>query len=301
MLNASNITFNNSAPQEGDNITINATIFNIGGVSASNILVRFYDGNPSNGGTQIDADRTISLINAPGNFTVNATWIASLGQHEIFISVDPLNSITELSEQNNNASKNILIPIWSTIVGNVTGNLLLENLANLTIYSWYLNASFNGNLFAVDSDSIITWTNLTALGRNITGGNASNDWQELDNALNTTNYTDSINRTYTKDSVPLNMSSYAIFSSIIDNVSNANSTNSSNFLTGILWDMSDDIGTGPGVGQFNASEDVIFVTQMVGNTIGKYGNYDFEMRIPMQLKKYKEPDFSTVTFYVELK
>ncbi|MBI3027269.1 hypothetical protein HYY70_04080 [Candidatus Woesearchaeota archaeon] len=294
------ITFNSTSPVEDDNITVNATVFNIGSITATNVLVRFFDGDPGNGGNQIDTDKTISSLASLQNKTVNATFRISLGLHQIFVLVDPLSAIVEANESNNNASGNISVPIWHFATGNVTGNLLLRSIGNRTIFSWDITAATTGNLFVVDSDSSITWTNLTALGRNITGQNASNDWEELDRALNTSNsskYLDSINRTFTSNYVPINTTSFIVFARTIYNVSIANSTNSSNFVTGILWDQSDDTGDG----QYNGSEDVAFITEIERNLTGKYGVYDFELRIPSTLKRLKGPELSSVTFYVELR
>jgi hypothetical protein len=299
-LTTDDIVFNNTEPIEGGNVTINATIYNRGGISASNILIRVYDGDPGDGGTQIDTDRTITTIDTGDNATINVTWKALLGLHEIFVVIDPENTITELSETNNNASRNITIPLWHTVAGNITGNLLIQSLGNKTVFSWNVSAATSGNIFVIDSDSSVTWLNLTALGRNITGGNASNDWEELDTALNTTNLTDSINKTFLSNYVPRNLTSFGVLSYIIYNVSIVNSTNTSNFLTGILWDKSDD-QTGIGNGEYNGSEDVVFITEIQRNKVGSYGTYDFEIKVPSWLKNLKGPDYNSVTFYVELK
>ena len=97
--------------------------------------------------------------------------------------------------------------------------------------------------------------------------------------------------------MPLNVTSFVVFTDTIYNVSIVNSTNNTNFVTGILWDQSDETGDG----QFNGSEDVLFITEIKRNQLGRYGNYDFEIRVPSELKKYKGPDLNSVTFYVELK
>ena len=296
----SDVSFNNTSPVEGDNITINATIYNLGSVTASSVVVQFFDGDPGKGGSQIDGDIVITSLAGSQNTTINMTFAASLGLHEIFVLVDPSNAITESNESNNNASKNLTVPIWHTVAGNVTGNLLLESIGNRTVFRWDISAATAGNIFVIDTDSSITWTNLTALGRNVSGGNVNNDWEELDRALNTSNasrYPDSINSTFLLNYVPVNLTSFVVFGNTIYNVSVANSTNNSDFITGILWDKSDETGDG----QFNGSEDVVFVTEIRRNQTGRYGNYDFELRVPSLLKRYKGPDLGSVTFYVELR
>ena len=54
-------------------------------------------------------------------------------------------------------------------------------------------------------------------------------------------------------------------------------------------------------GEYNGSEDIVFVSEIKRNTQGAYGIYDFELRVPSELKKYKSPDLASVTFYVELR
>jgi len=293
------IFFNTSIFEEQANITVFANITNIGTASASSILVRFYEVIVGGSISQIDVDRTISTLAPSQNTTVNVTFRFSIGLHEIQVAIDPLGSIGEQNETNNNASVNITIPLNHFITGNITGALKIQNFANRTIYSWDTSQASSGTILVIDSDSSITWTNLTALGRNITGGNASNDWAELDSAINATNLTDSVNRSYTFNEVPIALSSYILFSRTVSNVSITNSTNSTSFVTGILWDMSDD-RPGSGNGQYNGSEDLIFVSQTNRTQLGKYGYYDFEVRVPSRLRQYKGPDMNQLTFYVEL-
>ena len=89
--------------------TISATIHNIGTADANNIIVQFFDGDPDAGGTQIGTDQIISGIAQDSSGTVQVTWTAIPGTHDIFVRVDPYNSISEASENNNQAHKPITI------------------------------------------------------------------------------------------------------------------------------------------------------------------------------------------------
>jgi len=89
--------------------TISATIHNIGTADASNIIVQFFDGDPDAGGTQIGTDQTISGIAHESTGTVQETWTAIPGTHDIFVRVDPYDSIQEANENNNQAHKPITI------------------------------------------------------------------------------------------------------------------------------------------------------------------------------------------------
>ena len=75
----------------------------------------------------------------------------------------------------------------------------------------------------------------------------------------------------------------------------SNSTNNTYFKTGILWDSSD---SNPG--EYNGSQDLVFVTKISPTTSGKYGISDFEMKIPSNLKQLVPPTDS-VSFYFELR
>ena len=103
---------------------------------------------------------------------------------------------------------------------------------------------------------------------------------------NITKYPDSINSTFVFEYVANNLSALVVFANSIENVSITNSTNNTNFYTGILWDKSDDSGDG----QFSGSEDIVFVTEIKRNQPGKFGDYDFEMRVPSLLPRYKQPN-----------
>ncbi len=294
-INGTEIDFNNTSPREGENITINAAIRNIGTADAGNVIVQFFDGDPDNGGTQIEGDKTINV--GYGSYVVtNVTWIAGIGTHYIFVKIDPYDSIIELDEDNNKANRSITISSWHTVYGRNVGDLVIRDLSNRTVFSWYVSNASSGNVFAADYDSSITWSNLTAIGRNISGSIMIDDFEEIDTVLNSTGYIDSVNRTYTVNSTSKNTASFIIFTSTIANISIANSTNTSNFITGILWDKSDDTNS-----QYNGTQDIVFASKINPDKQGKYGIYDYEIRVPSELKKYKTTNIQSVVFYAELR
>ena len=98
---------------------------------------------------------------------------------------------------------------------------------------------------------------MTAVGINITGKNATRDFEEIDGALNITGFTDSINNSFTYNGYGKNFDSFFVYSANITNVPIINSTNTSNFITGILWDNSD-INNG----EYNGTQDVVFITKI---------------------------------------
>ncbi len=109
-VTSADIALSKSMPQENETITITATVHNTGFDSASNIIVRFYLGDPAAGGTQIGADQVIAALSVGG--TAQASITASFtgtGGKTIFIVADPDNLISETSKADNKASARLWI------------------------------------------------------------------------------------------------------------------------------------------------------------------------------------------------
>lgn len=300
-INSGNITFSNSTPAESTQISINATVFNFGDSNATDVIVQFFENNYTLG-NQIGDNVTIN-VSGNSNTTTGVNWTVQMGTHNFFVVIDPnisLNgSINETNESNNVANNSINVSSWHIFYGNITGNLSLMDANNYSLLAWSVSNTSGSNVFVADYDSSIDFTSLLALGMNISGNYRSNDFEELDVVLNTTNYPDSINSTYTSGGAPKNNMSIIIFGVNITNIPWVNSTNSTNFKTGILWDYSDDNGDG----EFDQtdSEDVLFVTQANYLIPGKYGTYDYEIRVPANLRRQHLTDTSSVSFYAEIK
>ncbi len=297
-INSSGIKFSKENPIEGDSIMINATVHNLADKNETDVLIRFYEGNPDNGGIQINSDIIVN-ITALNNKTVNVSWTAKIGSFDFFVKVDPEDNIIESDENNNKANNSLSISSYHIYYGKTITNVLLDNAFNMTVFSWFNETNITGNIYVIDSDSSIDWTSLYAIGRNDTNGFQVNDWEEVDSLLNMTNLTDSINNTYILNSQPKNLTDFIVRGSTIYNVSFVNSTNSSDFITGIMWDRSDS-GTNTYYDE-NEMEDLVFVTKLNPNNEGKYGNYDYEIKIPANLRKYRVPNnYDSVSIYTEL-
>jgi hypothetical protein len=286
------IYFNNSNPSENENVTIFANISNLGITATGIFSVRFHSGFP-NLSNQIGTEQTLSL-SPLSNGTVNVSWIASIGSHDIWVIVDPDNNIIEENESNNNASKTITIESWQYVYGNVSGNLQIDDSDSETVFVWLPENITGSHLYIVDLDSNIEWTALEALSRNTSGGYRFQDFSILDNALGSENYTDSINNTYTISGNPISTSTFDIFGGQINNVPIINSTNTSSFITGILWDTTSSSGF------YDGSQDIVFITRVNQNASGSLGNYDFEFRVPANLRTLKGPDNYAVAIYAEI-
>jgi hypothetical protein len=109
-LAVTNIAFSNPQPIEGEAVTINATIDNLGTANAADVTVQFFDGTPANG-TQIGTNQTIATLNAGENETVSVVWDSTgeAGDNSIWVVADPADTIKEPEEENNQASKSIFV------------------------------------------------------------------------------------------------------------------------------------------------------------------------------------------------
>ena len=299
IITASNITFNNSSPEEGKNITVFANIYNLGGSPAYNVTVQFWRGDPDSGGVQIDGNKTIMNLTNGANFTINTTYTTVIGANNIFVVVDPPllsnGSIAEENESNNKANNSFSVSLYQVYAGNTSELIEMEKQSiNKSLFTWNVSNATKSNIFVTDTEANPSFTNLQAIGRDINNNSVSDDFEEIDIALGSTNYSDSINNTYTSNGSPRATKTYTVFSKIINNVPIINSTNTSNFVTGILWDKSD------GNTEYNGTQDLLFITEINKQKQGSRGLYDFEIKVPALLRNYNAPG-NSVAFYAELK
>ena len=278
---------NDKQTKEGMNITINATILNQGNVNVTETFnVSFFIGDPDSGGTQINGNRTIIGLNVGQTKIVNVTWIIDRGgPRNIYVIVDPPlatnGSVDEIIEDNNKNNNTLQVPGYSYLYGHVENNIYLANSDNESIYYYLDLANVTGNILALDEGSTIGFGALQAIGRDVDNNSVSNDFNDTDQALNMSKYNDSIRWVYTRNTdTPIATKSMTIFDRLINNIPVVNSTNTSSFQTGILWDMSD------GGGQYDGTQDILFITEINQDKTGAYGTYDYEIRIPTNLRDY---------------
>ena len=231
-ITPSNITFSNSTPIEGEIILINATFSNIENQNASNVLVQFFDD------LILLGNATIS-VPAVSSATVSQVWEAEIGPNNIRVVLDPTNTIPETNENNNEAGRNISINAYHTYFGNAR---------EVTALGIFFDTLFERdepacNVLVADTDSNVDFSSLQALGIKKNGGNAKHDFKDLDIVLNMTDFEDSISTLYSKNALGEKAKETAdlfVFGNTINKIPVINSTNSTTFRTGILWDKSDD-------------------------------------------------------------
>ncbi|MBU0665924.1 MAG: hypothetical protein KKC26_01045, partial [Nanoarchaeota archaeon] len=293
----SNIQFNETNPEENKTIIVNATITNEGNVAAGSFIVQFYRGDPDDDGVKIE-NKTVSSLNAGSNVTVAVNYTTIIGPNQIFVQVDiPLVSngqVTESDETNNEANNTFNVGLYHVVTGTTNDFLELTDLSAKTLFSWDVTNLTKSNIFVVDSDSVVSWDSLQAISRNTTNASTTNDFEEIDLAFGSTNYSDSINTTYTSSSSPKSTAPFYVFNKNITDVPIVNSTINTNFVTGILWDYND------GGSEYNGTQDLIFISEVNENKVGQYGTYDFEIKIPALLRTYVGVG-SSVDFYTEIK
>ncbi|MBI2133943.1 hypothetical protein HYU11_04645, partial [Candidatus Woesearchaeota archaeon] len=281
---------------EGQTVQINSTLKNLGDDTAYNINVSFYENGI------LAKNFTIENLSPSLETTLIYNWTAVIGNYNITIETDPpiaSNGTTnETNETNNIANFTLFIPAYGVYYGQAILNIHLGTSENGWQIRWLNQTNSSGNIYVTSTATrnSVSWQNLQAIGIAKNGDRATDDWEEMDMMLNMSNLTDSINRTYTVQGDPINITSFNLFSSPIQNVSVANSTNSSNFLTGILWDTTD------AETQYNTGDvpDLVFVTSINRNKQGKYGIYDFELKVPANLRTYRNATLDSVEFYLDL-
>jgi len=300
VITSGNISFNNTSPEEGQNITIYANVYNPGGTPANNLTIQFWKGDPDSGGTQINGNITITLLNNGDNITLNVTYTASIGYNNIFVVVDPPTatngSISEEDESNNKANNTFTVGLYQVYAGNTTELIDLQKQSiNISLYTWSVTNASGSNIFVTDLEASPDFNNLQAIGRNTTNATITDDFTDIDTAIGTTNYADSVNNTFTSSGSPKLTKTFTVFTRTINDVPIINSTSVSSFVTGILWDMSD------GNNEYNGTQDLVFSTEINKSQIGGNGGiYDFEIKVPALLRNY-EAAGTSIAFYYELK
>ncbi|MDD9953415.1 MAG: Ig-like domain-containing protein [Candidatus Woesearchaeota archaeon] len=299
-INAGNITFSNSTPIENQTVEVNATVFNIGNLNATNITVQFFLGDPDLGGVQINGNATIASLGIGENTTVSMNHSAVIGLNRIYVLVDPPlatnGSIAEENESNNEAFRDFNVGHFEIFAGTSGNELKISDASIISAFKWNQTNVTGSNVFVADTDSSLIFTSLQAIGRNTTNGTdtGNDDFEEIDQQLNATSLNDSVNLTWTSGGAPVASITLQSFKRTITDIPVVNSTNTSSFVTGILWDTSD------GGSAYNTSQDIVFVTIMNESQAGQYGIYDYEIKIPATLRDYILGGGS-VSFYTELR
>jgi mannan endo-1,4-beta-mannosidase len=96
-----NIWFSNPTPAIGSSIWIIATVENKGTATASNVITQFWADNPLVYNQKFGSDKTTTSIAVSGFAVLSTQWTATGKATDIYVTIDPNSTITELSEYNN--------------------------------------------------------------------------------------------------------------------------------------------------------------------------------------------------------
>ncbi len=124
-ITAKDITVSDAHPEEGDVVTIDATVHNLGESAASLVVVQFWDGFPGEG-VLID-DRTTSIPEA-GQDTVSITWDTTGlgGTHVISVNISRVMP-GEDNLGNNLATATVLVfTDWDLVIDTKTGDKTID-------------------------------------------------------------------------------------------------------------------------------------------------------------------------------
>ncbi len=104
-------------------LTLTVEVANYGRQPAQDVAVRFWDGDPDAGGTPIGELQVIDQV--PGRYEgvgeASLSWTTdAVGPHDLWVQVDPTNTVAESDEGNNRASWGVLVPDRCLFVPAVT-------------------------------------------------------------------------------------------------------------------------------------------------------------------------------------
>lgn len=109
----------------GETIQLGVNIHRLGGSNVLQPVVKFYLGDPGQGGTLIGETQAPPILPATARETVSVQWPVgeTAGQFEVFVVVDPDNAIGEATKANNRASRlfTVLPNAYDTTPPNLTG------------------------------------------------------------------------------------------------------------------------------------------------------------------------------------
>jgi hypothetical protein len=94
-------------------VTLEATIANSGNTTEPfhTVIVRFYNGDPDSGGTQLGSDQTVMLPGCGYHQTVSIDWPdPDAGDYQVFVVADASNLAYETNEQNNKLAVEVTVP-----------------------------------------------------------------------------------------------------------------------------------------------------------------------------------------------
>jgi len=128
-VGSSDVTFSNFSPFNGQTVFLTVRVHNTGDAPARDVSVKAYDGDPKTGGQHLEDDvewpfHRIELIRPGESETIRLRWdpFQNAGEHTIWVVVDQENTIVESSEDDNSASRPLVVRKKADL--EITGELI---------------------------------------------------------------------------------------------------------------------------------------------------------------------------------
>lgn len=285
-IKINNLTFSSQNLTEGQNYELNVNISNPGEADISSAVIEAQ--KEGFNGTYFLENTQQKLVSIPSGISkvVGFQFIAEPGFHRFNVTADPEEIIQESDESNNFNQTTNKLSSYQILHGASKERLDLANKQNFSIRTWSPD-NVNNTLYFTDSDISFSTSNLLPL-------NQSGDLEEADQALNLLGHNDSLKTLYddNKDGKADFTGCIPVSGSKLCDVPLINSTNTTSFRTGILH-------VSPSSNPYQGDEDLVFVTRTNSSKTGKFGNYDYEARIPFSLENQKPPQ-NKVSVYREI-
>ena len=185
------IFFSDSAPMDGDTITVSANLTNKGKADAGFVNVTFYDGDPANGGVQIGSYHNFTYLNISG--TENRYKVVSVTWNTFNKANDSANNTTW---GQNHLTHNIYVSVLynNTADPNASHTLTKTGSAPIDVYKYY-NVSFNPEVLSGYINKEKNWTIYTFYVKN-TGRAVDNFTFTFDTSASNASNIDAWNYTF---------------------------------------------------------------------------------------------------------
>jgi hypothetical protein len=285
-LITNNVTFSKTDPVEGEEIEVTANVSNNGSNNLRDVSI-ILDLETFNGTVWEKEDSKEKVVDLASNESklLNFTWKAEIGPWRAEVRPDPDNIVKETNETNNDLSNSLEIPSYQVLNGRTVSDMILGG-NDQKLISWSAE-DFNGTIFALDAENTFSIDKLKPL-------NGSDDLGQADEALSLLGHNDSLQELYDTDGdgEPDSTECVPVSGEDLCEIPMVNSTNTSSFQTGITY-QKDQVG-------FDGSQPLVFLTEVNQSKQGKYGVYDYELKVPSTLGS-QEGSSGEVNLYMEIR
>jgi hypothetical protein len=249
--------------------------------------------------TIIDPNGNIIVNNSAGVRDANSTYYNSTPFN---LSESGTWNCTAIASDYSMASVNLtgsfqIIREWQKYYGDTSGQLQLGSGAAKFLANW--SASYAQVVYVAEPTVNITFAYLYPLGVCPNGSlhTSQNDFALADQLLGINpSSSRSIQGFFDADnnSIADSTETFKVFGRTVENVPVAKISSSSPFSTGIFWQGS----AGSSI-CYDGTKDLVFAVRINKSQIGTYGVSDYELMIPQELARYKNPSNKFVSFYGE--